>query len=497
MSRLDQVIKYPASQAGPFTARNNLADFYISDFDYYNFDESYVQLNMRIDTDYVLHNKTGVHNITIQLDRKQLTAGPPATYVDRAIYNSSFIKNGYLSCAKYGQLENIREVRTLRTNLNEYLLSTSEKNDRSFKTIRTISNTSGFKYSPFSELYTVGDTLSRSLTIPVMISLKELFELGKIKEYPTPLLGQTRMHIELGLDNYNFVEDTTLPAGTEAFEDVNATDPTTLTSTQVYLKQEDIPFYTNQLLEINGTGGANQFNNVIALISSIAWNNNGTITLTFTEPLRSGATVSTGNTVSIISAASQTTPELVVETAELVLRAVQPTGVNPSQLQYRTYTTEEFNGNGATSFSRLFTIEPNCTNVYIMFPNNIVSNNPNILSYRLRNDNIDLTDRDIYVYPNKDTLYYDRLTMSLVNSSYNLQNLIEYVANPAGLVPASIYNVNSNDNNTLLVISNPLPFTPNEKQLQVNIETGNNGLASNNGIQKMVLFKEVQRVIDF
>ena len=123
-----------------------------------------------------------------------------------------------------------------------------------------------------------------------------------------------------------------------------------------------------------------------------------------------------------------------------------------------------------------------------MFPdttNNLNSRPNGLRSMRLRLNNQDLTDRSIIVRPERSPLYYDRLSMTLLNSNIPLKclNGVNFAMNETLLV-------NQNNNGEQLIVGgNPVPITNTEKLLQVNLEyTGT-------GLQQLNLYKQVLRSV--
>ena len=105
--------------------------------------------------------------------------------------------------------------------------------------------------------------------------------------------------------------------------------------------------------------------------------------------------------------------------AQIVLEE-SGTTMSMDELQYSTYVNEEDNGNGLTNFSRQYQVEEACFNLYVCLPDNsdlLCVNDDSGTQYqnfRLRNNNIDLTDRDVdYQSP----LYKDRVAMTLLNAN--------------------------------------------------------------------------------
>lgn len=116
------------------------------------------------------------------------------------------------------------------------------------------------------------------------------------------------------------------------------------------------------------------------------------------------------------------------ESAELVLRKLNQNVKAPSELNYLTWSTEQFTANNEKDFQRMFQLEPEAVNVFMTFPDHdLFSRNGDLKSFRLRLDGEDLVDRDILVDEenSRDPLYYDRLSMTMLNSMIPLNSLSE------------------------------------------------------------------------
>jgi hypothetical protein len=216
----------------------------------------------------------------------------------------------------------------------------------------------------------------------------------------------------------------------------------------------------------------------------------GAQTLTYFSPIV-GLLPST-KTLSAVSIAPGTNDDanavLSLSKAELVLKKISSPQKPPSQLNYTSWTTEQFSGNDETSFQRMFTLEPEAVNVLMMFPkDDLFSQNNDIQNYRLRLDNEDLMNRNVSVVEPRDPLYYDCISRTLLNSGYPTSNLNEQNLNCDG---------DPSDGGTtqadykLTMISNPVPLTPTNKLLQVNLTS------TGGGLKELVLYKQVMRGIN-
>jgi len=169
--------------------------------------------------------------------------------------------------------------------------------------------------------------------------------------------------------------------------------------------------------------------------------------------------------------------------AEITLKVVTNPGPAPERLQYMSITTEQFtSGNAIENFERMFQLEPNAMNFYVMFPDAdylYSQNDPGVNSIRFRLDNKDLTDRNYDVHK---LLYNDRLNMLMMNSGYAVKSLKGTIYNNENVINSQM------NTDKVTVLGNPCPLTQNEKLLQVN-------LGCSTGISKINLYKQVLKSI--
>ena len=123
-----------------------------------------------------------------------------------------------------------------------------------------------------------------------------------------------------------------------------------------------------------------------------------------------------------------------------------------------------------------------------MFPssaNNLTSTNNDIAQWRLRLNNVDLTDRDVV---KNSPLAYDRLSLTLNSMGYSLRNLTKNGGKDKAQTWTGTY-TDTKLNTTLIM--NPLFQTTTQKLLQANISSGGGGLVNIN------LYKQLPRVFSY
>ena len=167
---------------------------------------------------------------------------------------------------------------------------------------------------------------------------------------------------------------------------------------------------------------------------------------------------------------------------EIVLEEVLADEEDNNEITYTEWVAEEYTSAGVSSFQRQFTVEPECMNILLMKPDNIISKLGDVENWRLRLDNKDLTNRVVNYHS---PLSLDRISMTLGDASMNFRNSNElYQSNNTSTTTAGEAYKSTNK---LLLIANPLPITQMEKQVQVNIQ------ASAATITDLILYKQCVR----
>jgi hypothetical protein len=501
---MDKYIKINSVQGGDFKSSQNLVDFTVpSSMGVVNLRDSYVNLNVKVN---VVESNTdagvGVYCAGVQWKKGTNTHNPHFT-------NSAIVKNCNIKSALKGQIENIRRIDQLSQLLATYGRTLAEQQSYSYLNANQIVNPINKQHwTIYREINKTGSAISRDLDIcPVQISLADLFDFCKAgQEVDLSKMGDMRLHLELNVDKLEPVQrmttdDELADKNLKNMQNViTVGDTNQVESFCLYTNGLGLsPFYVGQKVKINAThtdGGASNISDETRIITSITHDVNGSL------GGRKGALLITFNNSwgNLVAGKQYTdvtlTPEsfdlnastIEINMAEIVIKRVgNPAGV--SQIAYDTFSTEQTNGNGLNSFQSQYQVEPDATNLLIMFPDeqtDIISHNPNINSFRLRINNEDCTDREIQKYS---PLYYDRLNMTMGSMGFRLKNLTENYGisneNDYGQVYDGFYSGTQS-----LLIANPLFQTDREKFVQVNIESGGSG------VRKMTIFKQRPRVLE-
>jgi len=273
---------------------------------------------------------------------------------------------------------------------------------------------------------------------------------------------------------------------------LNGPNATTILSVEYYSSIDSITFSTASAGIISVGAHASAIPHIaLRTVTDITYDPaTGSQTLTYFSPIIN--LLPTGKSLTAVSiapvASDDTNAVLSLSKAELILKKIASPPKPPSQLNYMSWTTEQFSGNDETSFQRMFTLEPEAVNVLMMFPiNDLFSQNDDIQNYRLRLDNEDLMNRNVTITEPRDPLYYDCISRTLLNAGYPTSNLNEQNLNcdgdpsDGGITQADF---------KLTMISNPVPLTPSNKLLQVNLTS------TGGGLKELVLYKQVMRGIN-
>jgi len=210
-----------------------------------------------------------------------------------------------------------------------------------------------------------------------------------------------------------------------------------------------------------------------------------------------------------------TVGEPFVDYAELVLEEIAKPDMDGASapVSYTTFSTEEFDTPITQNFHRMFYAEPEAITLYITSPSSgangddgsIISLQKNFNNYRLRIDNKDTSSRNIELrvgdgtagaasVRTNDSLHLHKQMTALANSGKRSRNLLEKVLTTGGdPSKVGVYNgsgVPVSQSASVFLIGQVLPRTQREKQVQVVINS-----PTSSGVQRLVLFKELERVI--
>lgn len=370
--------------------------------------------------------------------------------------------------------------------------------------------------------------VSKNLSRDIKIPLKDVFGIGGAEKYSTNNFGETRIHCEtnfslLKSEHLGGAEDTSnMFDGATKFGAMvgknNIADGdsygTDMVSSGAYGDWQFVsPFFQGQQVELSydvvpSAGGAAVPTTLTSTIVSIKYQTNNTLLATGATPNTNFSKVIITLANDVYSNASGVAQDIenllvkydknaldlqnVINRAELCLYTIPDDGDMPNSLTFPTYSTEEDNGNGLTSLSRQYMIEPEADAFLIACcNNNTVLPNRSLSSYRYAIDQDEQTgNRDIDVCSDTklgSPLQYDRLQRCLDSQI------------AVGFRNAQIRFYKNDETNQDNVYGSPISMicetldeTQDSKMLNINIETAVGGGA---GVQKMVIYKHMYKTI--
>jgi hypothetical protein len=177
-------------------------------------------------------------------------------------------------------------------------------------------------------------------------------------------------------------------------------------------------------------------------------------------------------------------------------------------LEYMTYSVEQYSNN-ANSLEKIFEVEGNAVNAFLMFNNNtsnLISTNHKVKDYRMRIDNSDVYDRNINVNYNSavasnvlchDPLHYDSINRTFLNSALPLKSLLgvsmlrNEADNAVTLADRFKGGADATKELSQLILCTPLPLTAGMKKLQFSVATKE----SADKVENVILFKQIIRSV--
>lgn len=504
MTTSGSYIKVNSEEGGPYNASSNRVRFILRE-DNYDLDKSVLQLYVMLSTTIgeVGLDADSVYEIGL--------TGVDAFGVDRPeLQNAAVVRHCSLMSSKLGNLEHIIRNDILRQNLPYYIKSTAELKAQAKGLLSSAPDKHEIFRSPLVRKYRYGSNKSYYVEVPIMIKLSDLFELGDLK-WSAADLGECQIELELntryirpsaeverfpvdGVNELTQYEDYTAPAG-------QTVDLDTIVISAAFLPErlEGNPYYVGMPLYIQGSNNGVAFDvyRTITAISAPDPANNNRISLTFNSPIATVAATQTVAFTNPIEKVNPLTSELIFTKAEMITFKSDMQYVLQKPFTFRTFSTEQYRADGVNELRRMFDVEPNCDNMFVMFPDggDLVSKNSHLDTYRIIVDGDDVNTRDVEFgvnvgVKNRDVLYFDNLSKALINSNdsngnfrelKNLNELNYCLVNDREIVNRA------SANTQLVMIGTPLPLTPRQKLVQLNVK------ADGNNIDRVVLFKQITK----
>jgi hypothetical protein len=491
--------KLNSVQAGPFqTPSNRMIDLEIPEGIVCNMANSFVQLRLRLATDI-----ESVENLC-----------PKSTTSDFVNMNIDLIRNCSLMGSKVGRLEDIRRVNVLKHNLNLMSKSSNEKLSLVDSLYQMTNFYSNQLISIFVDMNKEGTVASTYRDVYLRIPLKDLFELGSLEALDTSKTGKLTLHLELENSSYIEVEQVKLMNDTNEGLCNNVASGANLAeliTTYKYKSLEISPFFVGQVLNLSATrsgGTVTNPTNVSTTITGIAKNIDGSLTLTISPALPDPGSGNSWTVITLVEPTISTADTTIqVATAELGLSEIVGGSQSVDELNYMTFTTEEYTNGAQQTMNKIFEVEPECVNAFLMFDNNssnLISNNVGVTSYRMRVDNEDVYNRDIIVNKSNskqlrihDALHYDSVYRTFLNANYPLKDM-SFLSLKRNVGTGA----NNNEyksrftvaSQQIMVCCCPTPLTPLSKKLQFNVVANKD---SGSKVENVILYKQVMRSVKF
>tara|TARA_R110000803_G_scaffold85714_2_gene152006 strand:+ start:3722 stop:5224 length:1503 start_codon:yes stop_codon:yes gene_type:complete len=480
----DKIVKIPSNEGGPFTNQNKRVSFVVPpNSGVYDLSKSYLEFNCSVSQ---ADNNNPVVPIIDFLKEDGATAH------QEALDNVSLIKNASMSCQNRGSIADIRRVDMLHNNFKQYLNKKDKYRSENYKQLVQPRDDSGNMNSIFREIRREGINKSKIVNAPVIVPLSDIFGFGQTKFYDSEKYGRTSIKTELNMDKIQVSQDfkvasvvgcldLTVNRGADCKSVFITLGGTTAAR---MLRLEDVPVFVGQNINIRATAGGNASaidgDGLNRTIEEIVLNNapftdanSGTVQIKFNDTLNSTGSGVLGGGDSYTGVSLRGVDNALTfscDTADIVLRKVSNVPKMSDEITYKEFSTEEHTAGGVQNFQRQFQVEPEAINLYVVKADeqNSVNGANGITSYRLRIDNEDATDRDV-VY--RSPLYYDRLNTTFINGNNQVENLNEESREIDATVRTTTeYYRQANKN--LVMVCNPMPMTPSEKLVQVNITSG-------------------------
>ena len=532
---MEQILKIQSEQGFAETAKptefinSKLIDIIVpGNMGAFDFSKSYININMEcvnapnanepasaVASDKALYNNEIVYN-------GNLGNANPSTIVPC----SALVRNADMFSANKGMVESIRRVNTLRQVLWNFENDKAEQHDGLDK-IGTFQGRRGLNNRTSSLLQIIGSNVNvagvadvtkkaHALSRDYRIPLSDLFGVGNAM-WNSDVYGDTRIHLEiqpnllsiaqLGGSEFTSTFDPTgvnLPFGKGLDYDAGSglgnlpagatlgkADAPIVLAIPYFDPQLDCPFYVGQAVKCSATGATTGGSgDVFSVIDSIEFFGATNSTnppagdqrcrIVLRDTILTGAGGGEAVTLVRIEALLSATADdqIRINRAEIVL--TQMPGVDaPSSIDYRTYSTEETQGNGNTSYNKQVIVEPNCQNLIIAHcDSGKTAPQRSWKSYRLAINNEDVAgNRDIAF---KKPLHEDRVLRFMNNRGQNISNIS---FNTVGTSETQ----GANNQVEYYPILETMPITPDDKLVNLELNSA--------GAQDVVFFKELVRSI--
>ena len=500
---MNNTIKLNSDNAGPFNASQNIINFTVPR-GVWNLRDSYISINSKISTTEVsTATGIGVHGVALRWTDLDIAKIP----------NIALIRDARMVCDNYGVVEDISRVDQLRTALHKYSKSTTGVDSNNYIDASVFSSKTNSRWnhqSLYRDIVKEGSVElenSRDLDLcPIQIRLGDIFDFCNAEEFSTERAGDAHIRVRCNFDkveayptsaNWDVTEATNITGIVDI--DIGTALSKVLTSKVQYSSLDQSPYHLSQKIRIRGTGYNAGGGTVPAdldqntIITGINWDRTagsatiGQIILTVADDI---GIISAGGSYinTYINGVTAQTATVTYDFAEIILKEATDTGSDG--IEYNTYSVQQDNGNQVKQYNRVFQIEPECSAVLAVMEGAgaLFSNNLDVKSYDLRLNGESLLDNHVVIF--QDSLYRDRLNMSMGHMEERLRNLIPFVGDTSQDVTRYETPILAINN-----IMNPIVPSGNTQLLQVNVDASNN--VQDTGMLGFNLFKQHPRQFSY
>lgn len=517
----DKYIKLSAQEGGPFSATNNIVNFVIPAGQVYDLRDSFVTFRVSADTSQENALQARIGDAVYQLGVRLINS-------TGHFANATLVKNVSMRCQARGQVENIRRIDQLYDALRTLEVSQRADKAEAFLGANSLVDANGLRhYGIFTDSEILGGTASSYREAFIQVRLGDLMDICNTRMYDGRRLGETQIRMELNIDKVEayVLTENVADFPLNQFDDIPfaAADGTQVTQLAVQTNnrrfggaagkhalpsEADIPFWVGCRIQVTGTGTQRNLaaapadlvvanGNADFRVTRIALNNaapTGQVILTISPAITLNLDQGYDDLVlqSIGNSADVNVSALSFNTCDITLKQLgaPPPMSMPLSMPYSTYRTiEDVGPTGVQRFQRMYEIQPECDGIITCFPrsanDDIFSINQDIDNFRVRCNQVDMTDRDIKV---DSPLYYDRMAAGLGAMDLQVNNLQQNTGDC--LIVASYEGAYNPAALKKTYLVSKLPQTANPKAVQLNIN------CNANQVSDISIFQHCPRVID-
>jgi len=486
--------KIQSVQGTPYNANHRLLDFKIPE-GIYDLSKSHINFNISQDATDVDGDTSVIYDTNVAIS----DSGEDGAILK----NFCLVRNVDLYSQKMGMVESIRDVNLLRNTLKTYTTDENTKIEDRYRETNSTKEIRALNESTTRLLKTNGNSTvigrSENVDHDLQIPLEDLLGIGS-QMVNTERMGQLNLHLEVNWDKLHSSQGRTAGAAifsNDAYvksmvdDEVNATggnislgNVVPLTTSGFYDDSSESPWFLGQKVLVSGRNASTVGGEPAAraaqpaltstrhTIVRIENNDNGSLSLytdtqvanvpngnTFYAPFQPGTTDARGS-LDGVNAASHS---ITVNGCELVLAEMNSSQAVPEQNSFITWSTEADNGNGVTSFTKQYSVEPEADALMVCYPVADLSCR-SLLAYNRYRTMVDqefTTNRDVF---RKRPLDFDQIKKWFIHCDLPLKSLLLKQKNSAE-------EDNANDAFDINAIFQKMSVTDKFKQFQVHTST--------------------------